>query len=72
MTVQHLYTDGQPIRVGDVVTRSSRGKQWVITELPEPDDRYQTVRLKPVEGYTRASHPIAAGLTLIARQEATA
>lgn len=48
------------IRVGDTVTRSAKGKQFVVIELYTPtfDTGGQWAALKPVEGYTRATHPV--------------
>ena len=60
-------SDATPdIQIGDVVTRTSKGKQWIVTWFWESVQGEQMASLKPVEGYTNASAPVSQ-LTLITR-----
>lgn len=48
------------IRIGDVVTRSAKGKLWVVSGFWKPAvGEGMFASLEPVVGYTSASHPTA-------------
>lgn len=65
-------SDATPdIQIGDVVTRSSKGKRFIVTDFWGGAVTGQPMAgLKPVEGYTKASHPVSQ-LVLIERPGAT-
>ncbi len=59
------------VRVGDIVTRSAKGKRFTVTDFwTATVGQQRMASLKPVVGYTRASHPVAQ-LTLVERPGVT-
>lgn len=69
-----MSTEATPdIRVGDIVTRSAKGKRFTVTDFwtPAYKGAEQFAGLTPVEGYTKASAPVSQ-LTLVERPEVTA